>query len=94
MEDYNGEARYEAHCLADVVARAGMLPMWTIYEHPRDFPEHFVVRMHVADASGSRPAPYAVLCASLPEAREQVPCYCVQMQRDPNDDPAIVELWI
>ena len=67
-------------------------PMWTIYEHPADHPQHFVVRLWY----GATPTQEFSLHASLIEAREQ----CVEnggsvpLARGPNDEPQIVETWI
>jgi hypothetical protein len=41
-----------------------------IYDHPLDYPDHFVVRVWDMDDSLS-PRPVGALCGSLPEARAQ-----------------------
>jgi hypothetical protein len=96
MEDFNGAASHAAHVMAHAMQLTGFLPMWVIYDHPRDFPEHFVVRMQCSGAPpfGSRVASIAVLCRTLEEARAQVPIYCSLFGRDPADDPVIVETWL
>jgi hypothetical protein len=66
--------------------------MWTIYDHPRDFPRHVVVR---AVAVGIGKAACACLYDTLAEAREDCARLAsVPMPRDPDDDEVIVETWI
>lgn len=72
------------------------LPMWTIYAHPLDHPDHFVVRSYTVVRDG-RDGPERdskiALADSLEEARKLVPpgLYC--MTRSPLDEPQIVETW-
>lgn len=67
-------------------------PMWTIYDHPRDFPGHFVIRVWY----GAFVTPEIWLRPTLEAAREVVWAngggFC--FLRDPNDEPQIVESWI
>jgi hypothetical protein len=70
---------------------------WVVYENPKDYPGHFVVRMHVVLPDGSMRAeavPRAVE-KSLYEARmKSVPGWAVRIDRESSDDPVIVETWI
>jgi hypothetical protein len=74
------------------VARRRLPPIYTIYCHPRDFPEHYPVRAHFGDF----PAPIACLYETLDDARHELYEYfgltCIG--REPLDDPCIVESWI
>ena len=66
---------------------------WTfvIYDHPRDFPDHYVVRPFILD----EPQLVGCLCATLDEARDTVPAYAdFRSPPHPDDDPKIVETWI
>lgn len=69
------------------------LMMYTIFDHPDDFPDHFVVRHF--QVAGGEPQPLGFqLAHSLEEARAMVPAradYC--LGRDPSDHPNIVETW-
>lgn len=68
------------------------LILWTIYDHPRDFPRHVVVRGY-AVAVG--PLPVACLYDTLAEARADCEAHgCVPMSRSPEDDEVIVETWV
>lgn len=66
--------------------------IWTIYDHPRDFPDWYVVRCWY----GKVKDPVAYPTKDLDDARK----YCHLMGasfcllRHANDDPAILESWI
>lgn len=71
------------------------LSMWVIYERPRDYPEHFVVRRwEVAQRGGPRPTSDAWLAPSLSAARCAVPAGRFNMGRAQQDDAVISEVWI
>lgn len=69
---------------------------WTIYDHPKDHPEHYVVRRWVIYRGDkhSTPCLEAVLCKTLHAARRCVPGGLHKMPRQQEDDPVIVETWI
>jgi len=69
---------------------------WTIYEKPKDYPEHFVVRKFSVYPGNPVPIPAAepVLAPSLEEARKFVPEGHTRIPRDQKDDPVIVETWV
>lgn len=70
------------------------LPMWVVYERPRDFPAHFVVRMHVVGPGGRTRFGEARLATTLADARKLVPPGRTRLPRVPADDPVIVETWL
>lgn len=76
------------------------LDMWTIYEKPRDHPEHYVARRwSVATTRGScmvvpRMSPEVMLGETLDAVRRQLPPGLVNIMRRPEDDPCIVEVWL
>lgn len=66
--------------------------LYVIYHNPRDIElTSYVVRRFV----GERPdfKPWA-LANSLNEARSSLPTGMVNLGRDENDDPVILEVWI
>lgn len=71
-----------------------LLRQWTIYEHPDDWPEWYVVREFRITREGVEPSPVATLAVDLETARKIVPqgLYC--LGRAPDDDPCIAEVWI
>jgi hypothetical protein len=73
-------------------ARKRLPPMWTIYDHPRDYPKHFVVRRWYGLIPDGEP----MLCDTLTAAREYIAEQggCVPIARDATDDPVIIETWL
>lgn len=69
------------------------LPMWTVTRRPRDFPDAWVARLHLALP---RPEPTAalLLAPTLAELRELLPPGLACLTRDPSDDPVIMESWL
>lgn len=73
------------------------LSLWTIYDHPTDVPEPFgfvVRRWLVATDVETAPDSEVKFAMTLEEARALVPPGLYRLDRDPNDDPKIVETWI
>lgn len=66
------------------------LPMWVIYERPRDFPNSFVVRLWDMD----RPTAQFCVGPSLDVVRDLIPPGATQLSRHPMDEPQIVEVWL
>jgi hypothetical protein len=70
-----------------------------IYDHPTDYPDHFVVRRHELQCGGGgKPEPTndVWLTKTLPEARDTVLFQypnLVRVPRHPKDDPKIIEVW-
>lgn len=66
------------------------IPIWVIYDSPRDLPGHYVARLwHGEEATG------VVLVATLDQLRRFMRfkgLYCIG--REANDDPCIVEAWL
>lgn len=71
----------------------GMLPMWTIYDHPSDYPLHFVVRSYLVNRGGEHDS-HIALAETLEEARGLIPSGQTCLGRQPGDEPQIVETWI
>lgn len=76
-----------------VQAQEQPLTMFTIYERPKDYPRHFVVRKWTSTAGEPSPGE-CQLADSLDEARKLVPWQCIRLDRMAADDPFIVETWI
>jgi hypothetical protein len=70
--------------------------LWVIYDHPTDFPDHFVVRKWNR-MGGSTTLAEGLNCwqaCSLEEARRFIPPEAINIGRLKQDDPVIVEVWI
>jgi hypothetical protein len=78
----------------DDSAQRGALAIWTIYDHPRDYPHGFVARKHEA-IGGQSVTTDVMLIAELEELRRifgDAGLVCVP--RADNDDIKIVESWV
>ena len=70
------------------------LSVWVVYDHPRDMPERVVARRHEVHAGRSLPTPDVVAGDTLNDVRHMLPPGLHCLQRDPCDDPRIVEVWL
>lgn len=68
--------------------------LFTIYDHPKDYPDFFVVRQWEADANGCRPKAWFRIGKTIEAVREYLPFGVTLIGRDPSDDPVIAETWI
>jgi hypothetical protein len=85
----------------DLVPRPGILSIYVIYDHPKDHPDWWVVRLwDVIDGTGApriakNGLPVCGLFREVERARE----YCAQfgltrLLPQPGEDPCIVETWL
>lgn len=70
------------------------LDLYTIYDHPADHPDHFVVRRWEVGPTGVVATSDVTLHATLDAAREAIPPYLACLHRYDDDDPVIVETWV
>lgn len=70
------------------------MDMYTIYEHPRDFPNGFVVRRWTVTGAPEPVRGEATYHASIGEARRAVPQGLTLIPRSPDDDPKVLESWL
>lgn len=70
-----------------------VLKMWTIYAHPADYPEGYVARQWIIGPGNEYPGP-ARYRPDLEAARAALPEGLYRLDRDPGDDPTVVESWI
>ena len=71
------------------------LQMWTVYDHPLDYPDFFVARRFEVTADGAMPTSIALHSEDLEELREALMSQgFTPLARDPMDDPKIVETWL
>lgn len=71
------------------------LAMFAISTNTSDYGTRFVVREHRVSGGHTHTAlvPHAV-CDSLEEARASIPDGLVCLDRNEDDDPVIVEVWL
>ena len=76
------------------------ITLWNIYYNPSDFPGKYVVRRYYSVLEGEKGVSQVDLHAdvfdTLEQAREFLPKNqgLVNLGRNPNDDPVIVEVWV
>lgn len=71
-----------------------VLNIWTIYDHPRDFPNCFVARRHEVRSGESAPTADVAISTDLEALRsEMMNRGLVCIPRQSGDDPMIVESW-
>jgi hypothetical protein len=70
------------------------LPMFVVTDHPSDWPDFYVARLHFT--LGERgPTNLVLMDRSLESLRDTMRALLLsQLTRDPNDDPAIMEVWL
>ena len=72
--------------------QGGDLLMWTIYRSPKDYPGKFIARPH----SIRRQIAYRCHLAAddIYQLRNLLPRGLTRINRDPNDEPQIMETWM
>lgn len=70
------------------------LPIYCVYDHPRDYPNHWVVRIQHPLPAKVVPSLHCYLFSTLDEARAWIPPGLVHMVRNPDDDPVLTEIWL
>lgn len=67
------------------------LYIWTVYDHPSDFPDNFVARKFALD----KPTAEILVSDNIYKLRVALKCMgLVCLTRAPEDDPKIVETWL
>lgn len=66
------------------------LNIWVVYERPLDYPGGFIARRFELDS----PTTDIRKGESLNAVRDQLPPGLTRIDRDPNDEPQIVECWL
>ena len=71
------------------------LSIWTIYDHPTDYPQEFIARRHEITATGSVPTNDILVSRTLDGLRAEMEMRGMYpLTREPDDDPCIVESWL
>lgn len=72
---------------------ADSLPIWTVYQNPKDHPGKFVSRRWESLPT-PRPTGEVIIANTLEEVREQLPPGLTRLAPQQGDDATIVENWI
>ena len=75
---------------AEIFEQCEMIPLFTVYDHPTDFPDHYVVRVF----DGDRPTSLYRVAETLEDVRAFLPDDVCRLERRPEDDPRILEVWV
>ena len=67
---------------------------WTVYDHPRDYPDCFVARRWIGKGGDVIATADMFTAATLEEVRALLPAGLIHFPRMPGDDPKIVEVWM
>jgi hypothetical protein len=72
-----------------------VLEIWTIFDHPQDYPEMVVARRFEVQQGNSEPVSTqdVKLGSSVEEVRRLLPPGLSRIPRDPGDPPSVVESW-
>ena len=69
--------------------------MWTVYDHPTDYPEYYVARLFEVTAGRTKITTTVLVANSLDTIRSEMRQRgLVCMSRQPEDDPKIMEVWL
>jgi hypothetical protein len=64
------------------------LPIWTLYDHPHDFPEHYVLRLF--DGMSGQASPVIFLANTLDDIHRAMAVGYICICREEGDDPKII----
>lgn len=83
------------------MSRCNELDMWTVYDHPKDYPHDFIARRHVLNTGVAVDKPMAkatsdtIIARDLEQIRKQLRgAGLVCIPRMEGDEPQIVEVWL
>jgi hypothetical protein len=70
--------------------------LWTVYDHPTDYPNSFVARRGIVSEGGEfKQTDDVIVSNSLDEIRTQLRGRgLAYLPRNPKDEPQIVEVWL
>jgi hypothetical protein len=68
------------------------VPIWVVYDHPRDFPSNYVARLWLND----KPTDNMMVSPDLDKLRREIwkRGASVKLMPAPGDDPVILETWL
>jgi len=82
---------HQIHCSA---VSLGQLLIWTVYFSPKDFPDWFVARPTMIRPKTSGPIPMHLMARDINTLRTMLPGGLVRLERKPEDEPQIMEVWV
>lgn len=71
------------------------MTIWTIYDHPTDYPDDFVARRWEVTGEGTAPTDELLTCNRLDAIQTILRGFgFVRLPRAEHDDPKILETWL
>jgi hypothetical protein len=70
-----------------------LVAIWTVYERPKDYPQGYVARRFVIKANLPISTEETMFGLTPDDVRAQLPKGLIRIERDPEDEPQIVETW-
>jgi hypothetical protein len=84
-------ANYQRGLITDNAPMADGLPIWVVYNHPRDWPSFYVARLFIND----KPRGNMLLYREIEPLRDELTERgLIPMMRAESDDPVILETWL
>lgn len=73
-----------------------MLVIWTIYDHPLDYPDHYVARKWLIGRKYDEPeaTDEILLDTDLEALRKKLPPWLYCMPKQEGDDSIVIECWL
>jgi hypothetical protein len=68
-----------------------MLEIWTVYDHPKDFPDVYIARLFIGETPTEKTMAHPNLEALRRQLRNKG---FVRIIRAETDDPVILETWL
>lgn len=78
--------------LEDIDFSGMTLPMWTVYDHPKDYPDKIVARLW--EGALNLPTNAVILFDSLEAVRALFEPRYARLTRSPGDDAKIMETYL
>jgi hypothetical protein len=76
-------------------AQRGALMVWTMYDHPKDYPDGFIARRFEVNMHGDVAPTDHTMMGEVDDLQEIFrTAGLVRVSRQDDDDPVIVETWI
>lgn len=71
------------------------LEMWTVYDHPTDWPDGYIARKWVILPTGPHATDECIVATGVSAIRNRFEeMGLVKLARSPEDDPSIMETWV
>jgi hypothetical protein len=87
------DIRYAAQLQASALS-LGQLLIWSIYDHPADYPDWFVARPTIVRPKTSGPIPMHLIAHDLEKLRAMLPDGLTRLTPAVWDDPQVIEVWV